>query len=103
MSMTDPISDMLTRIRNGLQAGKSSVKSPASKARQRILDVLQREGYIRGYERIELDNNKVELSIELTESMDVSTFIAASKSCSVEIIAGSQRSSLLSLPLHKSR
>ncbi|GHF24486.1 30S ribosomal protein S8 [Kordiimonas sediminis] len=65
MSMTDPIGDMLTRIRNGLQAGKSSVRSPASKARQRILDVLQREGYIRGYERLELEGNKAELSIEL--------------------------------------
>ncbi|RMB04529.1 30S ribosomal protein S8 [Eilatimonas milleporae] len=65
MSMTDPIGDMLTRIRNGLQAGKNSVSSPASKARQRILDVLQREGYIQGYSRVELDSNKAELSIEL--------------------------------------
>jgi small subunit ribosomal protein S8 len=66
--MTDPIGDMLTRIRNGLQAGKSSVKSPASKSRQRILDVLEREGYIRGYERIEMEANKAELSIELKYS-----------------------------------
>ena len=65
MSMSDPIADMLTRIRNGLQAGKSSVKSPASKTRQRILDVLEREGYIRGYSRSELDGNKAELEIEL--------------------------------------
>ena len=65
MSMTDPIGDMLTRIHNGLQAGKNSVSSPASKARQRILDVLQREGYIQGYSRVELDSNKAELSIEL--------------------------------------
>ena len=65
MSMTDPIGDMLTRIRNGLQARKSVVSSPASKTRQRVLDVLQREGYIRGYERNELNNNKSELHIEL--------------------------------------
>jgi len=65
MSMTDPISDMLTRIRNGLQARKSVVASPASKARQRVLDVLEREGFIRGYSRQEQDGNKAELSIEL--------------------------------------
>ena len=65
MSMTDPIGDMLTRIRNGLQARKSVVASPASKARQRVLDVLQREGYIRGYSRSESEGNKAELSIEL--------------------------------------
>ena len=65
MSMTDPIGDMLTRIRNGLMAGKSSVGSPASKTRERVLQVLEREGFIRGYERKELDNNKAELHIEL--------------------------------------
>jgi len=65
MSMTDPISDMLTRIRNGLQARKSVVASPASKTRQRILDVLEREGFIRGYSRTEGSGNKAELSIEL--------------------------------------
>ena len=65
MSMTDPIGDMLTRIRNGLQARKTVVATPASKTRQRILDVLEREGYIRGYSRTEKDGNKAELSIEL--------------------------------------
>src|SRR4029453_16030658 len=49
MAMTDPLGDMLTRIRNGQQARKDSVLSPASKLRARVLDVLQREGYIRGY------------------------------------------------------
>ena len=47
--MTDPIADMLTRIRNGQQAKKDSVLSPASKLRANVLEVLQREGYIRGY------------------------------------------------------
>ena len=65
MSMTDPIADMLTRIRNGLMAGKSVVDTPASKTRQRILDVLQREGYIRGYTRTEGEANHATLSIEL--------------------------------------
>jgi len=65
MSMTDPIADMLTRIRNGLQARKSVIASPASKTRQRILDVLEREGYIRGYTRTDSEGNKATLSIEL--------------------------------------
>ena len=47
--MTDPLGDMLTRIRNGQQARKDSILTPASKLRTRVLDVLQREGYIRGY------------------------------------------------------
>ena len=49
MAMTDPLGDLLTRIRNGQQAKKDSVLSPASKLRARVLEVLQREGYIRGY------------------------------------------------------
>src|SRR4029078_610771 len=48
MALTDPLGDMLTRIRNGQQAKKDSVLSPASKLRARVLEVLQREGYIRG-------------------------------------------------------
>ena len=47
--MTDPLGDMLTRIRNGQRAKKDSVLSPASKLRASVLEVLQREGYIRGY------------------------------------------------------
>ena len=49
MPMTDPLGDMLTRIRNGQQARKDSIVTPASNLRVRVLDVLQREGYIRGY------------------------------------------------------
>ena len=49
MHITDPVADMLTRIRNGQRARKDSVLTPASKLRARVLDVLQREGYIRGY------------------------------------------------------
>jgi len=47
--INDPLGDLLTRIRNGQRARKDSVVSPASKLRARVLDVLQREGYIRGY------------------------------------------------------
>ena len=49
MAVTDPLGDLLTRIRNGQRAKKDSVLTPASKLRARVLDVLQREGYIRGY------------------------------------------------------
>lgn len=48
--MNDPIGDMLTRIRNAQLRGKSTVKTPGSKLRGWVLDVLQNEGYIRGYE-----------------------------------------------------
>ena len=54
MALTDPLGDLLTRIRNGQQAKKDSVMTPASKLRARVLDVLQREGYIRGYREEEL-------------------------------------------------
>ena len=49
MSFTDPLGDMLTRIRNGQRAKKDSVVTPASKLRANVLEVLKREGYIRGY------------------------------------------------------
>ncbi|KJE35004.1 30S ribosomal protein S8 [Thalassospira sp. HJ] len=65
MSMTDPVGDMLTRIRNGQRVGKSSVVSPASKLRTGVLDVLQREGYIRGYNVNEIRKGVSEITIEL--------------------------------------
>ena len=51
MSMTDPLGDMLTRIRNAQRAKKSDVVSPASRLRENVLEVLKREGYIAGYKR----------------------------------------------------
>jgi small subunit ribosomal protein S8 len=63
--MTDPIADMLTRIRNGQQARKDTIQSPASKIRANVLEVLQREGYIRGYSREEVRPGVAELKIEL--------------------------------------
>lgn len=65
MSMTDPLGDMITRIRNGQRAGKSAVTSPASNLRSNLLDVLVREGYIRGYERYNVRAGVDELRIEL--------------------------------------
>jgi small subunit ribosomal protein S8 len=52
MSMNDPLGDMLTRIRNAQMRGKSTVSTPASTLRARVLDVLKSEGYIRGYEKV---------------------------------------------------
>jgi small subunit ribosomal protein S8 len=49
MSMTDPIADMLTRIRNGQKARMLSVSMPASKAKEAVAQVLKDEGYITGY------------------------------------------------------
>ena len=49
MALTDPLGDLLTRIRNGQRAKKDSVTTPASKLRANVLEVLKREGYIRGY------------------------------------------------------
>lgn len=65
MSMIDPLGDMLTRIRNALMRRRTSVVTPASKLRQRVLDVLLEEGYIRGYtETLDADGFK-QFEIEL--------------------------------------
>ncbi|SNZ08345.1 30S ribosomal protein S8 [Cohaesibacter gelatinilyticus] len=65
MVMTDPLGDMLTRIRNAQMRSKVKVSTPASKLRQRVLDVLASEGYIRGYTTVEFEGGKSELEIEL--------------------------------------
>ncbi|MBZ4689956.1 30S ribosomal protein S8 [Cereibacter changlensis] len=65
MMMNDPLGDMLTRIRNAQMRGKSTVKTPASKLRAWVLDVLADEGYIRGYEKAESDNGQGEITISL--------------------------------------
>ncbi len=65
MSMSDPIADMLTRIRNGQQAQKSTVSMPSSKLKVAIAKVLQDEGYIEGYSLREQGNNKTELDVAL--------------------------------------
>ena len=68
MSMSDPLGDMLTRIRNGQRANKSVITVPASKLRSNVLDVLQREGYIRGYSWAEIRSGIAELTVELKYS-----------------------------------
>jgi small subunit ribosomal protein S8 len=65
MALSDPLGDLLTRIRNGQMAGKSSINSPASKLRSNVLDVLRREGYIRGYSLRDGREGRSELSVEL--------------------------------------
>jgi len=65
MSMSDPLGDMLTRIRNGQRAHKNTVGAPASRFRKSVLDVLVREGYIRGYNESEVRKGIQELNIEL--------------------------------------
>ncbi|MEO8530628.1 MAG: 30S ribosomal protein S8 [Deltaproteobacteria bacterium] len=70
--MNDPLGDMLTRIRNAQLRGKSTVKTPASKLRAWVLDVLKDEGYIRGYERIANDHQgEIEISLKYYEGTPV--------------------------------
>jgi small subunit ribosomal protein S8 len=65
MSLTDPLGDMLTRIRNGQRANKSIVVSPTSNLRKNVLEVLKREGYIRGYAQEDVRPGVAQLTIEL--------------------------------------
>jgi len=64
MTMSDPLGDMLTRIRNGQRVAKPTVSCPFSNVRESVCQVLTNEGYIRGYKIVENDNKK-DLSIEL--------------------------------------
>lgn len=65
MSMSDPVADLLTRIRNGQSAKKESVVAPASNLRANLLEVLRREGYIRNFERYNISTGIDEIRIEL--------------------------------------
>jgi small subunit ribosomal protein S8 len=65
MSVNDPLGDLLTRIRNAQMRGKSTVRTPASKLRVWVLDVLKDEGYIRGYERVKSADGHDELEVSL--------------------------------------
>ncbi len=65
MTMTDPLGDMLTRIRNGQQARKTKITSPASRLRTNVLEVLKREGFIRGFSEQEIRTGISEIEIEL--------------------------------------
>jgi small subunit ribosomal protein S8 len=65
MAVNDPIGDMLTRIRNAQMRRKTKTSTPGSRLRARVLDVLQAEGYIRGYTTTEYGNGRSEFEIEL--------------------------------------
>ena len=65
MTMTDPIADMLTRIRNAHKISASTVSIPHSRIKESIASVLLEEGYIKGFSNEEAENNKSNLNIEL--------------------------------------
>lgn len=65
MSLSDPIGDMITRIRNAQMRSKSKVSTPGSKLRARVLEVLEKEGYIRGFSSTDFGNGRTEFDIEL--------------------------------------
>ena len=65
MTISDPLGDMLTRIRNAQMRARPKVSTPASKLRERVLEVLQEEGYIRGFSRTDYQDGKSEIEIEL--------------------------------------
>jgi small subunit ribosomal protein S8 len=65
MLLNDPLGDMFTRIRNAQMRNKGKVSTPASNARERVLNVLLEEGYIRGFTRVEKAGAMPEFEIEL--------------------------------------
>lgn len=65
MAVNDPIGDLLTRIRNAQMRRRPRVSSPGSTLRARVLEVLQQEGYIRGFTVTEYGNGRTEFEIEL--------------------------------------
>ena len=65
MALNDPLGDMLARIRNAQMRNKSKVSMPGSRLRERVLEVLKSEGYIRGYATVDHGNGRSELEVEL--------------------------------------
>ena len=63
--MTDPLGDMLTRIRNGQRVGHPQIACPSSSFRLNVLEVLEREGYIRGFREVEETKTRPRIEIEL--------------------------------------
>ena len=91
MAMTDPLGDMLTRIRNGQRAKKDSVVSPASSLRTRVLDVLQREGYIRGYSEEALGAHKgIRIELKYFEGAPAIQHVARVSKPGRRVYSGSQ-------------
>jgi small subunit ribosomal protein S8 len=71
MSMQDPIADMLTRIRNAQHAGKQEVTFPGSKVKKAIVQVLQDEGYITGFEMLEGVKPEITVSLKYFQGQPV--------------------------------
>ena len=72
MNISDPLGDMLTRIRNAQMRGMSKVVTPSSKLRIRVLEVLINEGFIRGYTEVEKDGHKnIEIELKYYEGQPV--------------------------------
>jgi len=71
MAMTDPIADMLTRIRNANHRKHPNVKMPSSKMKMAIVQILKEEGFIENFKEIKLENNKKDLSINLKYKNDI--------------------------------
>ena len=91
MAMTDPLGDMLTRIRNCQRAKKDSVVSPASSLRTRVLDVLQREGYIRGYSEEALGAHKgIRIELKYFEGAPAIQHVARVSKPGRRVYSGSQ-------------
>ena len=70
MSTTDPIADMLTRIRNGIQAHHDRVEIPASKLKVEIAKILKSEGFIRNYSLVDKEKTQAVLRVDLKYSPD---------------------------------
>ncbi|RME43829.1 MAG: 30S ribosomal protein S8 [Deltaproteobacteria bacterium] len=82
MCMTDPVADMLTRIRNAAQAGHQAVEIPASNMKRRIAEILQEEGYIRRFEMIPSPPQgiiKIELKYESSREPTIRGIVRVSK------------------------
>ncbi len=91
MAVTDPLGDLLTRIRNGQRAKKDSVTSPASNLRVRVLDVLQREGYIRGYTEEQMGPAKgVRIELKYFEGQPAIKHVARVSKPGRRVYSGSQ-------------
>ena len=71
MSMQDPMSDMLTRIRNGLSASKTSVSMPYSKQKEAVAKLLTKEGYIQGFEVDPEGNKRLKIALKYCRGMPV--------------------------------
>ena len=78
MTMTDPVADMLTRIRNANTAGHASVEIPSSKMKKNIAEILLKEGYIKGYELVE-DEKQGIIKVQMKYGADKQKVISGIK------------------------